>query len=160
MLNGKLTLIEAQIEDLLSDNLRKNGLLSVKNGCYEGKCGSCTVLLNKRPVPSCLVYTTSLNDDEIETLEYFSKSIEYQDIEEAFVILGIELCGFCNAGTLFMIYDILYNIKNIQKKELETRIKAIACDCVEEESLLKAILLAKQIKERRLSEEIKKHVKR
>ena len=160
ILNGKLTLIETEVQDLLSDSLRKNGLLSVKNGCYQGKCGACTVLLNKRPVPSCLVYTSSLNNDEVETLEYFYKSEEYQDIEEAFVILGIKLCGFCNAGTLFTLYDILQRSKQFQKKELETKIRTINCDCVEEESLLKAVLLAKQIKDRRLGEEIKKYGKR
>lgn len=160
ILNGKLTLLEAEVEDVLSDSLRKNGLLSVKNACYKGICGSCTILLNKKPVPSCLISTASLNDDEIETLEYFYKSEEYQDIEEAFVILGIKLCGFCNAGTLFMLYDILYNSKTYQKKELESKLKAISCDCVEEEILFKAVLLAKKIKERRMGEEIKKHGKR
>lgn len=160
ILNGKLTLLETEVQDILSDSLRKNGFLSIKNGCNQGKCGSCTVLLNKKPVPSCLVYTASLNDDEIQTLEYFSKSVEYQDIEEAFVILGIQLCGFCNAGTIFMLYDIVYMSKDFQRKDIEAKIKTISCDCVEEESLLRAALLAKQIKERRLGEEIKKHGKR
>jgi hypothetical protein len=54
----------------------------------------------------------------------------------------------------------LQRSKQFQKKELETKIRTINCDCVEEESLLKAVLLAKQIKDRRLGEEIKKYGKR
>lgn len=55
---------------------------------------------------------------------------------------------------------LLQRSKQFQKKELETKIRTINCDCVEEESLLKAVLLAKQIKDRRLGEEIKKYGKR
>lgn len=143
------TLIEADPEERLIHTLRKLGFNSLKNGCLQGKCGSCTILLNDLPTPSCLVYTGSIQNYSIITLEHFMKTPDYEDIAKAFSQKNIKLCGFCNAGKIFTIYDIIKNNDRINQKELEQRIAHLLCKCVDNSSLVNAIVLAAKIRSKR-----------
>ena len=106
-LNGKKTIIQAQpSEDLLSV-LRKEKLFSVKLGCGAGHCGSCTILYNGKPVPSCKIPVGIAMNQEIETLESFKQTEAYQDILKGFSKAGIKLCGYCNAGKIFAAASVL-----------------------------------------------------
>lgn len=98
ILNGEKIFFQADSEEKLSAVLRRNGCLSVKTACAKGRCGSCTVLLNEKPVPSCRLPVALAINQKIETLEGFSKSGEYTAIMKGFEKAGIELCGFCNSG--------------------------------------------------------------
>ena len=74
-LNGKKQIIQASPSDSLMLVLRRYNLLSVKLGCGKGSCGSCTVLFNGKPVPSCKIPVALAMNQEIETLEHFSEII-------------------------------------------------------------------------------------
>ena len=80
ILNGEKIFFQADSEEKLSAVLRRNGCLSVKTACAKGRCGSCTVLLNEKPVPSCRLPVALAINQKIETLECFSKSGEYTAI--------------------------------------------------------------------------------
>ena len=77
-INGKKIILDENPDEKLLFVLRKQKLISVKIGCEAGKCGFCTVLLNDKPVSSCLIPVGIVKDCTIETLEYFSKSKEYK----------------------------------------------------------------------------------
>ncbi len=148
-INSIDTLIEAEAGERLLTTLRKLGFLSAKDGCLQGKCGSCTVLLNGLPVPSCLIYTGSVQNDSIITLEHFAKSPDYEDISKAFTQSGIKLCGFCNAGKYFTAYNIILTQERPRREDIEKNVSHLLCKCVDNESLVNAILLASKIRAKR-----------
>lgn len=113
-LNGQDTMLDVPSGKMLLNVLRERGLLSVKCGCSGhagGKarqiCGACTVLLDGRPVPSCIVPIAIARDSSIITMEYFSQTAEYTDIINGFKTAGVTLCGFCDAGKIFQAEYIL-----------------------------------------------------
>ena len=107
-LNNEAVEIEADADERLADVLRRDfGLLSVRKSCMEGTCGSCTVLLNDHPVPSCMLPMFAAAGKRIITLEAFSATQEYKDIITAFEKEGSTLCGFCSAGPLFTAHSIV-----------------------------------------------------
>lgn len=150
MINDVENLIEAEPDERLLTTLRRLGYLSPKNGCMQGKCGSCSILLDDVPVPSCLLYTGSIQNNAIITLEYFVKTPDCDDISKAFNQTGIKLCGFCNAGKYFTVYDIIKKTNRPVKEEVEQRVDLLLCKCVDNESLVSAILLASKLRQKRL----------
>lgn len=149
-INTKEMLLEAEPDERLLSTLRRMGYISVKNGCLQGKCGSCAILLDDLPVPSCLLYTGSIQNNSIITLEYFMKTPDYDDISKAFSQAGIKLCGFCNAGKYFTTYDIISKTDRVLKEDISQRISHLLCKCVDNESLIHGIILASKIRQKRL----------
>ena len=74
IINGERTIIQASPEEKLIDVLRSLKLFSAKLGCDQGVCGSCTVLLNGKPIPACRIPVALSMNQEITTLEHFSKT--------------------------------------------------------------------------------------
>lgn len=141
-LNGEKTILDAQPDDMLLKILHGNGCISVKSGCKHGICGSCTILLNDKPVASCKIPAGIIKDNEIQTLEYFSKSEEYQSIMDGFKKAGIKLCGYCNAGKIFSTYQIMKQEKKLSRKEIADQIRHLAPCCTDIETLINGILYA------------------
>ena len=149
MLNGHNVNIDANTQDTLLDTLRSVNLLSVKCGCMQGKCGSCTVLLNGKAVPSCLVPTQLAHNCNIETLEGFSESEDYRDIISGFEQAGIKLCGFCNAGKIFAAYELMHKKNKLEKGEIIEMINNFLCPCTEPNQLANGIIYAISASNRR-----------
>ena len=84
MLNSSKVILDAKPSESLLEVLRRQGLLSVKEGCTKGRCGSCTVLLDDRPVPSCVIPVGIVRNASIETLEFFLLTKEGEDITAGF----------------------------------------------------------------------------
>lgn len=138
-LNEKEIQIEANADDTLLEVLRKNSCLSVKCGCSKGYCGSCTVLLDDKPVASCKIPFALIKKHSITTLEHFSKTNEYSDIIKGFSKAGIKLCGYCDAGKIFCAYKILKIKKSIKKEDIAQEIKHLAPCCTDRETLITGI---------------------
>ncbi len=85
VLNGKKTTIETKSKQTLLDFLRSLNLYSVKSGCREGDCGMCTVLLNGKPVRSCLMDASKVEGCEVDTLESLSQNGELHPLQQAFI---------------------------------------------------------------------------
>src|ERR1043166_9592850 len=102
-LNGKKTDLEVPSHRLLLDLLRDEiGMTGTKEGCGTGDCGACTVLLNGKPVNSCLVFSGELDGADIVTIEGLKIGPELHPVQEAFRQDGGAQCGYCTPGMLMM----------------------------------------------------------
>ncbi|MCR5290506.1 MAG: 2Fe-2S iron-sulfur cluster binding domain-containing protein [Treponema sp.] len=141
-LNGKKTILDVAPEDTLLNVLRDLNLTSVKEGCTKGICGSCTVLLDNKPVHSCLIPSLLLKDTSIETLEHFMISENYKDIAAGFEKAGIHLCGFCNADKIFTAWDIIQRYEYPKKQDLYDEVSHITWCCTDRDTYINGIIYA------------------
>lgn len=99
ILNGERKDVEVSPEMTLLELLREVlGLTGTKEGCGEGECGACTVLLDGRPVYSCLLLAAQVDGREVETIEGVGTEEEPHPLQRAFVKKGAVQCGFCTPG--------------------------------------------------------------
>ena len=134
-LNGKKQIIQASPSDSLMLVLRRYNLLSVKLGCGKGSCGSCTVLFNGKPVPSCKIpVALAMN----------------QDIMKGFSNAGIKLCGYCNAGKIFAAASILTEKTKPTRVSIRERIAHLSPCCTDIDTLINGILYAVETYNRRI----------
>jgi aerobic-type carbon monoxide dehydrogenase small subunit (CoxS/CutS family) len=124
-LNGKNTSIEAPNHRLLLDLLRDEiGLTGTKEGCGTGDCGACTVLLDGKPVNSCLVLSGELDGADIITIEGLKIGPELHPIQKAFMQDGGAQCGYCTPG---MLIRLCWTRIQIQRKKIfVSRLPAIS----------------------------------
>ncbi|MFA6856632.1 MAG: 2Fe-2S iron-sulfur cluster-binding protein [Treponema sp.] len=141
-LNNAKIVLEAEPGDKLLNVLRRLNLLSVKCGCNEGRCGACTVLLDGKPVPSCIIPVALTRDSAITTLEYFSKSEDYQDIINGFKKAGINMCGYCNAGKVFSAWHILNTSMKPDRRIIYEEVSHLSPCCTNTDILINGILYA------------------
>ncbi len=149
-LNMTKIILDEQPDELLSKVLRRNGCPSVKNGCMEGGCGSCTVLVNNIPAAACKIPVGLVKDMDIVTLEMFEKSELYSVIMEGFNKAGIKLCGYCNSGKIFSAYQILRSPKIPTREEIKEQMKHLSSCCTDLETLVNGVIYAMQIQARKL----------
>lgn len=145
IINGERIQLQANPDDKLLDVLRKQNLYLVKLGCGKGTCGSCTILLNGKPVPSCKVPVALVMNQEITTLEYYSKTEQYTYIKKGFEKAGIKLCGYCNAGKVFAATSILENRKKPTRASVKEQIKHLSPCCTDIDTLINGIIYAADI---------------
>ena len=140
-INGEIYEDEIDVRRTLLEVLRENfGLTGTKKGCNEGECGTCTVLLDGKPVASCIVLAVEAQGKSIETVEGLEQNGELHRLQQAFIEHGAFQCGFCTPGVL-MAAKGLFN-KNPKPSEEEAR-RAIAgnlCRCTGYNKYVEAIL--------------------
>ncbi len=123
--------------DLLRDDL---GLVGAKQGCGTGDCGACTVLLDGRPVPSCLVLAVDADGSNILTIEGLSQNGRLHPLQQAFIDHWAVQCGFCSPGMILSAVALLN--RNPSPTEADVR-KAIAgnlCRCTGYAQIVEAIM--------------------
>lgn len=145
LLNGDKTLLEANPDEPLRNVLRRAGCLSIKKGCSKGQCGSCSVLINGKISASCKIPVSLAQDDDIITLEYFSRTEEYRTIMEGFEKAGIHLCGYCNAGKIFTAFQLLNMHKKLTRDEIKAAVRNLPPCCTEFDTLVNGIIYAVNI---------------
>lgn len=155
ILNGEKAILDADPEEKLAETLRRLGFFSVKEGCQKGCCGACTVLLDGKAVPSCVVPAGTVRNSEIETLEFFIKTKDGQDIKKGFDQAGITLCGFCNAARFFTAYNVINLPVRPSTEELEEIASSIECGCTDSKKFINGMMYATAAKH---SREGRKHV--
>ena len=106
-LNGEPQVWDINPGEILIDVLRSKGLLSVKRGCSEGDCGSCTVLVDGQAQRSCLLLAGQVNGRSITTVEALGTADSPHPLQEAFVQNGAVQCGFCTPGMLLAAKALL-----------------------------------------------------
>ena len=141
--NGKTVTAEKEQKLLrfLRDELR---LTSVKDGCSEGSCGACTVLINGEPVRSCSILTTEVGNAEILTVEGLSDR-EKDIYTAAFGQAGAVQCGFCTPGMVICAKSILDRTLTPSEHEIRHTIRNNICRCTGYAKIVKAIELAAQM---------------
>lgn len=148
-INNITKLYDVTSDTSLLELLRKEKITSAKDGCGSGHCGACTVLLDNKAVPSCLIPVASIRDSNIITLEQFSTTDEYKDIKEGLSKAGILLCGYCNAAKYFLIEDILSKNIRPQKEEIIKQCSYAKCKCTETDALVNAVIYSSNIRRKR-----------
>lgn len=142
ILNSEKVILDAKPTEPLLEVLRRQGLLSIKEGCTKGKCGSCTVLLDDRPVSTCIIPVGIVRNATIETLEFFLLTKEGEDIITGFKQAGIQMCGFCNSSRIFSTYALLKKVYRPSSEELEQLADSIKCNCTDRKTFLNGVYYA------------------
>lgn len=147
-INGVERLVVNDPDDKLSDFLRKLGLTSVKVGCGVGQCGSCTVLLDGKPVRSCTKKMKNVPEfSKIETVESLGTATSLHPLQLSFIIYNGVQCGFCTPGFLMSAKGLLDN--NItptrqQVRDWFTEHKNV-CRCTGYKPIVDAVMAAAKI---------------
>jgi aerobic carbon-monoxide dehydrogenase small subunit len=99
-LNGAPRALEVDPLERALDVIRRLGLTGTKEGCGEGECGSCTIMMNGRPVNSCLVIASQLDGSKVGTVEGLAADLALSPLQQAFIERGATQCGICTPGIL------------------------------------------------------------
>jgi len=140
-INGLLYEDEVDVRRTLLEVLRENfGLNGTKRGCNEGECGACTVLLDGKPAPSCLVLAVEAQGKRVETVEGLSHDGELHPLQQAFIEHGSFQCGFCTAGMLMAAKGLLNENPKPTEEEVRKAIAGNLCRCTGYNKYVEAIL--------------------
>ena len=114
-------------------------LTGTKKGCDVGECGSCTVILNGKPVNACLVLAIQANGAEIITIEGLKPPQGLHPLQQAFVEKGAIQCGFCSPGMLLSASSLLKQNPNPTEEEIRTALSGNLCRCTGYQKIVEAI---------------------
>ncbi len=140
--NEKPVAVEFDADDHLLQTLRNHGFTEVKNGCEEGECGACLVLLNGKPVNSCQVFTATVINDEITTVKGIGTLHKPHIIQDCFVEAGAVQCGFCTPGMVLASYALLRNNPDPTEEEIKRALTGNLCRCTGYVKIVEAVKLA------------------
>lgn len=135
------TLLEVLRNDL--------GLTGAKEGCQDGTCGACTVLMDGKAIRSCLVLAVEAQGKDILTIEGLSKGDDLHPVQEAFVTHGGVQCGFCTPGMILAAKALLDSNPEPTDKEIRTAISGNRCRCSGYTKIVESIAAAAQGQRRR-----------
>ena len=123
--------------DILRDEI---GLKGTKNGCGHGECGACTVLMDGKPVNSCLTLALQAHGREITTIEGISKGGILDPLQHAFIQEGAIQCGFCTPGMVMTAYALLERNPHPTEEEIKEAISGNLCRCTGYTNIISAII--------------------
>ena len=129
VLNGETRNISINPKTLLLDYLRDSGLKSVKSGCREGDCGSCTVLIDGIPTQSCLTKISTIAGKKVETLESLGNAENLHPLQKSFLETGAIQCGFCTPAQILTAKAFLDKNPNPSEEEVRKSLSAVLCRC-------------------------------
>lgn len=127
--------------EVLRDNL---GLIGTKEGCGEGECGACTVLMDGRPVTSCLVLAVRAAGHKILTVEGLGGHSRLDPVQEAFVEVGAIQCGYCTPGMVMSARALLDQNPNPSEMEIKNALSGNLCRCTGYVKIIEAVRKAAQ----------------
>jgi len=140
LVNGNSYPVNVEADDLLVDVLRdKLGLVGTKKGCSSGDCGACTIIMDGRPVTSCLVLALAAVGKEIKTIEGFTPKDELHPLQESFIEHGAIQCGYCTPGLLLTADALLKSNPNPNEQEIRQAIAGNLCRCTGYVAIVDAI---------------------
>jgi len=143
ILNNHAVTIETNPNKRLVDMLREEcGCLSVKEGCGEGECGACTVLVNNNPVTSCLMLAGQIQGDTVLTLEGLSENGELDKLQTAFIKSGAVQCGFCTPGMILAAKALLMKNSHPTREEIKVALSGNLCRCTGYAKIINAVEIA------------------
>jgi carbon-monoxide dehydrogenase small subunit len=125
------TLLEVLREDL--------DLTGAKEGCGEGVCGACTVLLNGEPVRACLTLALEAAGSKITTVEGLAQGKELDPIQQSFIDHGAVQCGFCTSGMLMTAKGLLQKEPRAGSSEIQRAMSGHVCRCTGYTKIIEAV---------------------
>ena len=156
IVNGVQRTMHVDKEETLSTFLRRYGMTSVKVGCGTGVCGSCTVLLDGKPVRSCTKKMAAIPEfSKIETVEGLGTAARLHPLQAAFIFRGAVQCGFCTSGFLMSAKGLLNQNNNPSREEVRdwfTKHRNI-CRCTGYKQIVDAVMAAAKVMRGEAAEE-------
>ncbi len=138
--NGRQYNIAVSEHATLAKVLRENlNLTGTKIGCEQGTCGTCTVLLENKPVLSCILPAFKCHNKSITTIEGLSNKNELDIIQKKFVEKGAIQCGFCTPGMVLTSYALLKENPNPTKEEIQEALSGNLCRCTGYKKIVEAV---------------------
>ena len=128
-INGSESVFHIHPGDRLLDVLRHAGFISVKEGCGDGNCGACVILLDGRPVNSCLVPAARVEGCAITTVEGIGTPDNPHPLQESYADHGAVQCGFCTPGSILSSYALLRDNPHPTENEIKRALDGNACRC-------------------------------
>lgn len=141
--NGELKTVLVYPMERLLDVLRHQlGLTGAKEGCGEGECGSCSVLLNGALVNSCLVPVLQARDADIVTIEGLAGSARLDSLQEAFLECGGAQCGICTPGMILAAHHLFRRKPDPTMEEIREGLSGNLCRCTGYLQIVEAVAYA------------------
>ncbi|MCA9095652.1 MAG: (2Fe-2S)-binding protein [Planctomycetaceae bacterium] len=123
--------------EVLRDNL---GLTGTKEGCSNGNCGACTVIMNGRSVVSCLVLAMEAEGAAIETIEGVAPTEGLHPVQQAFLENAALQCGICTPGFIMQTKQLLREIPNPTEEQVRFHLANNLCRCTGYDKIVRAVL--------------------
>ena len=141
--NGETREVATEINKTLLEILREDmALTGTKHGCELGECGTCAVLVDGKPVLSCLMLGIEAVDAEIVTVEGMMQNGEPDPLQKAFADLGAAQCGYCIPGILLTAKALLNENPRPTRDEIRQALSGNLCRCTGYTKILQAVELA------------------
>jgi carbon-monoxide dehydrogenase small subunit len=141
--NGKDYSVRVPARRSLADALRDDcGLTGTHLGCEHGVCGACTVLVDGKPIRSCLMFAVQAKGAQIRTVEGLAQDEKLHPLQQAFWEHHGLQCGFCTPGFLMLAAGVLEAEPNISDEELRHVLSSNLCRCTGYQNILKAVRAA------------------
>lgn len=137
--NGATVTAEVEPRTNLADCLRGLGCFGVRVGCEQGVCGACTVILDARPVRSCLVLAVQATGQSVETVEGLSAGAHPSDLQKAFSQERALQCGFCTPGFLMLAVSLLRAHPSATDEDILDAVSSNICRCTGYQRIIRAI---------------------
>lgn len=127
------------VETLLRTLRDRLGLTGTKEGCVEGECGACTVLVDGLPVDSCIFATAGLEGRRVSTVEGLSDGVALGPLQQAFVDHGAVQCGFCTPGFLMTLTALLDENPAPRSDDVREALAGNICRCTGYRQIMDAV---------------------
>ncbi len=144
--NGNPIEVGVGDEETLLETLRQRlGLTGTKQGCDLGDCGSCTVLLDGKPVLSCLTLAADAQGHEIVTIEGLAQGEDLHPVQRAFHEAGAVQCGFCTPGMVLTAKALLDTNPNPDRETIKGALSGNLCRCTGYVKIVNAVEIAAKV---------------
>ena len=140
-INGEEREVTVESRQTLLDVLRNHlGLTGTKEGCGNGNCGTCTVLIDGKAVSACLIFAVETEGHEIMTIEGLAQPGKIHPVQQAFIEEGAIQCGFCSPGMILTAKAFLDTNPHPTEAEARQAIAGNLCRCTGYDKIVRAIL--------------------
>lgn len=127
--------------DVLRDDL---GLTGTKNGCGMGECGACTVLVDGKPVSSCLILAIRADGKSVTTIEGLADGNKLHPLQQAFVECSAIQCGFCTPGMILTAKALLEENPKASEEDVKLGLVGNLCRCTGYVKIVEAVMAARK----------------
>ena len=140
ILNGKEISLETEPDKRLLDLLRNDlHMTGTKEGCAEGECGACTVIIDGEAVHACLVVACQLEGKEVLTIEGLEENGELSSIQRNFVEETAIQCGYCTTGMIMSAKALLMHVPDPTEEQIRTALSGNICRCSGYTQIIRAV---------------------
>jgi aerobic carbon-monoxide dehydrogenase small subunit len=140
-LNGKKMTVVIEPGDSLNYVIRERlGLIGTKRGCETGGCGSCTVIVDRKAIYSCMMYAMQAKGRNVTTIEGLQTGLKLDPIQESFMDKGGLQCGFCTTGFIMSSKALLDKISNPSELQVRDALVGNLCRCTGYKKIFDSVL--------------------